>query len=377
MAIHTSSLKSNEDTQTSDVLQAQSRIDQINSFQQELSCLEANAGLTLSNEQQESINSYHRAIIKKLSQQFDLDLSVKEKQLSWGMKIASLLGALAMAAGLFFLFYRFWGEMSTSIQVFCLVAASTGSLGLTCFLKEKGASAYYCKISALVSLAALVLNITMLGDIFNLTPSPNAILVWSAYAVLLAYYCRARLLIFFAVVGVLNFIAMKVGTWSGIYWISFGERPENFILPAIMIFSLPKLISKPAFRDFDPIYRVTSLISLFIPVLILSNFGAISYLPLSADAVEIIYQVIGFTLASGIIWLGIKMHWRDTVNTGVVFFVLFLYTKFFDWWWDLLPKYIFFFVIGAISIGLLALFTKIRNRHKQGMAQVFASNKAQ
>ena len=362
--------------QSIDAIQAQNRIDQIHSFHQELSCLKANAGLTLSNQQQQSIDDYHGQLVKDLNSQFDLDLSIKEKQLSWGMKIASLFGALAMAAGLFFLFYRFWGEMTTNFQVFCLVIASLGSLGLTCFLKESGASPYYCKISALVSLAALILNITMLGEIFNLTPSPNAILVWSAYAALLAYYCRARLLIFFAIVGVLNFIAMKVGTWSGIYWISFGERPENFILPSIVIFSLPVFFSKPAYQDFNPVYRVTSLISLFIPVLILSNFGAISYLPASADAVEIIYQILGFLLAGFTIGLGIKMQWRDTVNTGVVFFVLFLYTKFFDWWWELLPKYIFFFIVGAISIGLLMLFTKLRTKHKDSSSQSLTSGQA-
>lgn len=375
MVFQNSLSKTSEEHPSIDAFQAQDRIDQISSFQQELTCLKTDAGLTLSTEQQQSIDNYHNQLVEQFNDQFDLDLSVKEKQLSWGMKIASLFGALAMAAGLFFLFYRFWGEMTTSIQVFCLMTASVSALGLTCLLKEKGASSYYCKISALVSLAALILNITMLGDIFNLSPSPNAILVWSAYAALLAYYCGARLLIFFAIVGVLNFIAMKVGTWSGMYWISFGERPENFILPSVIIFSLPFFISKPEYRDFDPIYRVTALISLFIPVLILSNFGAISYLPISAHAVEVIYQVIGFGLAGVIIWLGVKKHWRDTVNTGVVFFVLFLYTKFFDWWWELLPKYIFFFVIGAISIGLLMLFTKLRTREKNSGSQMLTSSK--
>ena len=37
---------------------------------------------------------------------------------------------------------------------------------------------------------------------------------------------------------------------------------------------------------------------------------------------------------------------RLWVNTGVVFFVIFLYTKFYDWWWDLLPKYLFFLILG-------------------------------
>jgi hypothetical protein len=30
------------------------------------------------------------------------------------------------------------------------------------------------------------------------------------------------------------------------------------------------------------------------------------------------------------------------VNTGVTLFVVFLYTKLFSWWWDEMPKYLFF-----------------------------------
>jgi hypothetical protein len=34
------------------------------------------------------------------------------------------------------------------------------------------------------------------------------------------------------------------------------------------------------------------------------------------------------------------------VNTGITFFVIFLYTKFFDWWWDALPKWLFFLLLA-------------------------------
>jgi len=48
------------------------------------------------------------------------------------------------------------------------------------------------------------------------------------------------------------------------------------------------------------------------------------------------------------------------VNLGAAFFTIFLYAKFVDWWWDWMPKYVFFFVIGFIAIGLLLAFRKIR-----------------
>jgi len=35
------------------------------------------------------------------------------------------------------------------------------------------------------------------------------------------------------------------------------------------------------------------------------------------------------------------MQWRHVVNTAVTLFIVLLYTKFFDWWWEAMPKYLF------------------------------------
>lgn len=51
---------------------------------------------------------------------------------------------------------------------------------------------------------------------------------------------------------------------------------------------------------------------------------------------------------------------RLWVNTGVVFFVIFLYTKFYDWWWDLLPKYLFFLILGLTAVLVLLAMKRLR-----------------
>ena len=48
------------------------------------------------------------------------------------------------------------------------------------------------------------------------------------------------------------------------------------------------------------------------------------------------------------------------VNTGVTFFVIFIYTKFFDWWWDVMPKYLFFLVLGLVAILSLVILKRLR-----------------
>jgi hypothetical protein len=55
--------------------------------------------------------------------------AVPARQLSLGMRVASFLGALALAASVFFLFYQFWGHFARPAQVAILLGAALGSLG--------------------------------------------------------------------------------------------------------------------------------------------------------------------------------------------------------------------------------------------------------
>ncbi len=348
-----------EDKQLSQA-QAQQRVEQIHAFQQEVMTLEQEGIVAIAPEQRDAVQSYHHSLLDKFSSIYDIDTNLRAKQLTLGMKIASLLGALAMAISLFFLFYQFWGYLSTTVQVAILVTAPVSLFLLSLHLAQKEKSAYFSKIAALVSLSCFVLNLGMLGQIFNISPSPNAFLVWAAFAFVLAYACNARLLLFFAIASISSFIAMKLGTWSGMYWISFGERPENFFLPSIIIFMLPQFINHRGFTGFEVIYRVMAMLMMFFPILILSNWGKISYLSWSSDTIEGFYQILGFVLSAAAIWLGIKRHWNEVTNSANVFFILFLYTKFFDWWWDWMPKYIFFFVLGLSALLALMVFKRIR-----------------
>ena len=92
----------------------------------------------------------------------------------------------------------------------------------------------------------------------------------------------------------------------------------------------------------------------------LSN-GAPTDLEWENDIIEGMYQVAGFIISGLVIWYGMRRGWADVVNTGNVFFVIFLYTKLFDWWWEIMPKYLFFLVIGLFSVLLLFIFKRLRD----------------
>jgi hypothetical protein len=342
---------------------AQQRADDIGVFNRELARLEAEQVLQLSEPQRASLHSHQQQLLNSYLAAFDIDHNPHARQLSLGMRIASFLGALALAASVFFLFYQFWGLFGEASQVAILIAASISSFGLTLWVQGRDSSGYFSKLAALVAFTCFVLNIVMLGQIFNITPSDKALLSWAAYALLLAYVCGARLLLAAGIVCLLAYIAARVGTWGGIYWLGFGQRPENFFPAALLIFAVPLLIDQRRFDGFSVIYRVFGLLALFLPMLVLAHWGAGSYLDYSISRIEAAYQLLGFVIAAAVIWLGVRRDWADVVNTGLTFFVIFLYTKLFDWWWEIMPKYLFFLVLALTAVLILLILRRLRSGH--------------
>src|SRR5688500_6284441 len=219
--------------------EAQQRADDIRIFREELASLETERVLALSEEQQRAVTHHHDALLARLAGAFDIDRDRHGKRLSLGMRIASFLGALALAASVFFLFRQYWGLFPTTLQVVLLVAGALGTLVATFIIGRRDTTGYFAKLAAMVAFACFVLNVSLLGWMFNITPSDNAFIAWAALALLLAYTFDLRLLLGAGLLCVIAFIAARTGTWSGLYWIDFGERPENFFPAAAILFLVP------------------------------------------------------------------------------------------------------------------------------------------
>jgi hypothetical protein len=65
------------------------------------------------------------------------------------------------------------------------------------------------------------------------------------------------------------------------------------------------------------------------------------------------------------IWFGTRRNWKETVNLGAAAFLIFLYIRLAEWWWDWMPKYLFFLLVGLISVGLLLAFRFVRGRARE------------
>lgn len=340
--------------------EAQKRTDRINAFRAELATLQQDNILTLDQNQQAAIQNYHQNLLSGLSDQFDVDQDLRSQQLSIGMRIASFLGALALATSLFFLFYQFWGKLTTAIQITVLITAPVITLFATYYVRDREKTGYFSKLLGLVSFTTFVLNIAMLGQIFNITPSDKALLLWGVFALLLAYSLDVRLLLVAGILCLVAFMSARVGAWHGGYWIYFGQRPENFLPAAVLLFFIPQWFTHRKFWGFGAMYRIFAMITFFIPILILANWGEISYLNWNHNTIEGTYQIAGFVFSAALIWYGVHKRLAHVVNTANVFFVIFLYTKFFDWWWHYLPKYLFFLIIALTAILFLFIFKRLR-----------------
>lgn len=340
---------------------AQQRVNDIQVFRTELSRLEAAGAVQLSIEQRQAVTAHHEGVLASLAGAFDIDRDTQAGQLSLGMRVTSLLAALALAACVFYLFYQVWGHFSETTQVLILMGAALGSLGLTVWVQGRDASGYFTQLVAGVAVACFILNISMLGQIFNIRPTDQAILPVTALALWLAYACQLRLLLAVGILSVIAYFSAQVGARGGLYWVSMGTRPENYFPVALLLIATPLVVPHRRFAGFDTLYRVFGWLCLLLPLLILSHWGAASYLDMDSERVESLYQVGGFIASAVAIGLGTRLAWNETVNTGIVFFLLFLLTKFFDWW-GAVPKWLFFLAIGLCATGVLVVLQHLRRR---------------
>lgn len=350
--------------------EAQARVDQIRAFNAEQKILHERGLLTLDDVQHRAIQTYHQQLLRELQQQQDIDLTEHARHLSLGTQIVAFLGAGAFAASVFFLFYQYWGLFNQLQQVSMLIAAPLLTLFAAAWIKQRDSSGYYAKLVAIISFVCFVLNLVLLGSIFNITPSPNAFAAYAVYGFLLAYLFQARLLLVAGLVTGFMFIAAKTTFWfGGLYWTVLWERPENFLLSALAFFALPLFKSQDRYPGFAAIYQIISACAFFLALLILSNWGRGSYLPWNAHLIEGMYQILGFATSAALIVFGLRRHNGQLMLLGNVFFAVLLCNKFFDWWWDWMPKSLFFLMMGLIAILALIAFNRLRKWQQQLIIQ--------
>lgn len=342
--------------------QAQARVDRIRAFRDELLELESGGVVRLEADERTRVAAYHDDLLNLLAARFDVDRSEAEKQMSLGMRIASFLGALAFSIACFLFFYRFWGLMSAPLQVAVLVAAPLVVTAGVEVAARREKTLYVASVLCLVAFACFILDISVLGSIFNMAPSAYSLLPWGLFALLLAYAYRLRLLLLVGISVTGGFVAAILADAAGLDWTAFALRPEGVGIAGLIALGVAAWEDRQGRPAFAQVYRLAGWVAVLLPLLFLCQEAGFSYLPFAATTVERLYDLVAVAAGAAALWTGIGRKRLGVVNTATLFASVFLFLKLYDWLWDWMPRYLFFFLVGFLALGVLALLQRLRRR---------------
>jgi hypothetical protein len=341
---------------------AQRRADRIALFRAELAELEGEQALVLTPDQRSRLDAHLEGVLSNLSRQFGIDATESAKRISWGMRVASLLGGVAFGSAIVLFLHRFWGSVPTPAQVAVLVAAPLLLLAAAELIFSRGVDLYYTSLLGLAAVVAFIIELNALGSLMNLMPSPHALLVWALFAILVAYAYGLRLLLG---AGLLLMCAYTAAVWiaaQGGYWDAFLDRSELLIPAAAILYAVPWLTRHRDPHDFGFVYRVCGAATGLTALLLFSTLGHRCCWGVTYGVAEVFCQIAGMALSAGVIFHGFRLGRSGLVNLGAVAFVVFLYVRLHSWWWHWMPEYLFFFLIGLTAIGLVLIFRRLRRR---------------
>lgn len=339
---------------------AQRRADRIRAFQEELAEAESTLGPLLADESRDRLSTYHESTLTRLAAEWDVDRTAGEQQLSLGMRVASLVGAIALTAAVFLYFYRIWGAIPTAAQLVVVTALPLSALWLTEFAARRERTHYFATIAAILASASFMLAVTVIGGIYNMPSSPMALIPWGMFTMALGIGYRFPLLTFAGTATLLVGIAGLPLSLLGMSWTPDNGRLERYVVAGKLAMAAPVLWhGRLAFEDGESI-RMAGLLLAAVAVIAGSSSGDLSLLPFSRGVTEGIYDVAGFVGGAAALWFGLRNRWHWTARAAGGFLVLFTYIKAFDWWWELLPNYLFFLVLGGIAVLALVVLRQVR-----------------
>lgn len=335
---------------------AQERVKRIHAFTAELAELEREGILALTESERTAVASHHAELAAALKRDFDVDTTSGAEKLSLAMKIASALGALALCLAVGLFFEQIWDKLSPVAHVALLVSAPLAAVGLAELAARRERTLYITALLSAVAIAAFIVNVTQIGAMFSMRPSPMAMGTWAAFAMLLAYRYRLRLPLLAGLVMLIAFLAM-IPLWAAGYeWENPFQRPELVIGASAMIY----VLARRQDDDFAEVFRLCGAGGVFAGLFANATWGLGSLLPFAKRTNEAIFTAIFMAASAAWIALAIRNRWAWLTYLASGFFAIFLFAKMYDWFWNWLPSYLFFALIGAFSLGLIAAFRRLR-----------------
>jgi hypothetical protein len=347
---------------------AQKRVERIIAFKEELAELGREGGLSLTAEQQAGLEAHLQGLVSKLHAEHGVDATESARRISWGIRLASLLGAAALMAAAILFLHRVWGHFSLPLQVLVLTAAPLLLLVAAEIAYARRADLYYVGLCALAAAVAFLAELGALGSVLNLTDSPLVLLAWGMFALLLAYAYGLRLLLGAGLVLVCAWSGAMVLHLQGNHWVEFMQNSQWLIPGAAIFYSVPWFLRGRGPEDFDVVYRLSGAGVGLLALLVQSTAGDLCCGDIAPGTVAGAYQLLGLIAGVALLVHGLRLGCAALVNLGALAFIVFLFVRLHSWWWNWMPKYLFCLLLGLIAFALLVIFRRIRSRIPGGGA---------
>ncbi|OGL00323.1 MAG: hypothetical protein A3I14_16580 [Candidatus Rokubacteria bacterium RIFCSPLOWO2_02_FULL_73_56] len=335
----------------------------------------------------------------------------QERKLGRGVAILINLGALVLAAGLLVFFASNWIEFGRAAKIASLFGLTLFFYLAGFELGQEGRWRFPALGVALVFLGCAMfgVDVVLLALIYDLTAEHawSLLLDWAVW-LSVAYLMRSRLILFLGLAGVTAWFGAEIGySWGG-YWLYLG-RPFHFVALGACLLAVAGLHAWRGQRGFAASYALVGLLLVYLSTLILSIFDlqrSVRVDPSTAPAVVwlllagpfvfalaalaaihlgwrraaltdppvlvvlllVVLLVLGSVIAAtpeprqvwfillltlltaAGVYLGIAWESPVFLNTGLVFFAVNVYTRFYEYFWDAMPKSLFFIVGGSTLI---------------------------
>lgn len=338
----------------------QARADQVRAFRAELAALEAEGITPLDPERLAQVESHHAAVLSRLAREAGADTTDSLRQLSLGLKLATLIGTLATTAAVVFFVTQFWGRLPTAGQLALGVAAVLVPLAIAELAARWEQARYFSHLFLVVSAAGFAVNLLLLHRVLNLPAAPHPWLAFAVFTLLLAYRFQHRVLLLGGLLAGALWLASSLYALLGGWYQDFPSLPETILVPALLILALPVVLPHRRHPAFSEVYRALGVLLAGLVCAIISVEGTLSLLPFGRRGAEIAYTLMGFSLGIGAVVMGVRRDWRQTTNAGTALAIVLMVVKAVDWWWTLLPQWLFFLVLGALALASMAGLKRLR-----------------
>jgi hypothetical protein len=339
--------------------ESQQRAAAIITFREELARLQGEGVLSLDAATLERLRTRHDTELARLSASGDVDLTVGAARLSTGMRVATLLGTIALSAAYAFFVSAHWGQLALPLQLALVSVPTLLLVALTHLAARNEPSGYVASLLATVAVIAFFTNLTTLGALFNLPDSRTALLLVGGFAMLLAYGYGLTLPLIPGIIGIGAWLWTLGAIPLGLWWRDGITVVEPLLLVGALALLVPAVVRKP--ERFAAWYRGMGTAILVLGLLTVEQVGqASAFTSVDAHTIEIIYKILGAVILTGLIAWGIRRDHRIVMQIASGGAVLFLFLRLVDWFWALVPKWLFFLLVGAFALGILLLLRYFR-----------------